>query len=161
MKHFSDYDYSLPVTFTAAVSIWNDDTLHTPGYDKIGIYNHDDMGTGGLLWFENLDDLKFFMIHVWPVIQFGEVLDMEEWKRWKELSDIHILPKENISDFIHYADNYWEGDIYIQWSGTLHDLETSDENIPQCIREWFHESEAPITTSQKKGFMEFIEKGFS
>ncbi len=160
MKHFSKYDSTKPVSFAVAQKVWNDETLNTPAYDKIGLYNDDDMNTGGFFWFEDKEDLHFFLQHVWPVVLSGDDLPEEEMNNWLDFTTdfkVNTADKETMLEFVN---NYWQGDIHLSWLGTLSELATSTDEIPVSIREWFHEDESPIGNDEKKQFIEFVKAGF-
>jgi hypothetical protein len=129
MNLTQQYDQARPVSFDQAREIWNNESINTPGYDKIGLYNYDDMNTGGFLWFESREDLIFFLLHVWPVILAGEDLSLQEWNRWMIHAPQIIFGSADPEKHIEYINDYWQGDITIGWIGSLTELETSTTDI--------------------------------
>ncbi len=160
MKHFAKYDASRPISIIQAQTIWTDETLNTPAYDKTALYTKDDMNTSGFLWFEDAEDLHFFLKNVWPVVLCGEDLPKKNLAGWRDFVrefDQQKTPGPGLLDFVS---SFWQGDIRLSWTGTLTELESSIDDVPATIREWFHESEEQINESDKEEFIAFIKDGF-
>ena len=160
MSLFSKYNPHQPVTFAEAQSIWGDEHINSPAYHKFGLYNTDDMNTGGFLWFDSKEDLQFFLFNVWPVVLAGEGLEEPTWNKWKENAELSFRTEIDVEKIIRFINEYWNGDINIGWIGSLEELETSDCPTSNEIREWFHETTAPISAKDNQEFHAFIQDGF-
>jgi hypothetical protein len=150
-----------PVSFQDAKNIWNDEEINTPGYHKIVLYNEDDLGTSVFLWFEDDEDLQFFLKNVWPVVVLMEDLPEHLLPKWQKYMDTFETNFYSSPEGLEIINLKWPGEIQLKWVGNLRQLVSEDSEVPNKIREWFHESEAPIKSSEKEDFIKFIRAGFA
>lgn len=161
MKHFADYDALIPVSFKEAKGIWNETILNTPANHKTGLYNEDDFGTGGFFWFEDDEDLQFFLKNVWPVVVLMEDLPKDLLPKWQYYVVSFETNFYSSPEGLEIINLKWPGEIQLKWIGDLSQLETEDSEIPNKIREWFHGSEAPIEEKENPEFIQFVKRGFA
>lgn len=155
------YNNKGPVSFEEAQAIWGDEQINTPGYDKIGLCNADHMNTRGFFWFTSMEEIHFFLINVWPVVLEYEDMEVEIWNTWNTTISSFLEGKPSHQSIVTFINAQLNADIFLEWIGTLKELETSLDELAVSTRELFHETDAPIAEGNAKEFQVFVKEGLN
>ena len=148
------------VNFEQVREILANETLYIPDYNKYTIFRFDWVkGKGGFWWFDDLQDLKFFLTHVWPVYNYMSMVVwtiethvdfhvFQSW--WKYVAGMDNL---KVSEVVKLTNKYFYGENdVVCWAGTLKELECSPEVEPAVIRWSFHKTRKKISEKEKPSF---------
>ena len=151
------------VTFEQVREICAREDIYHPARDKYAIYRCDYRGRGGFWWFDDMQELKFFLTNVWPVHNYMSMIVMTEetyvdfhsFESWYR----YVAGMDNLkgAEIVKHTNRFFYGEnAVVSWVGTLSELECSSQPEPVAIRKSFHHSEKEISTEERTGFMRHV-----